>query len=50
LPALKLKYAVLLSRQAERFYKKLEGKIKAQAQECLISLEEEAYTFRKGTA
>ena len=38
-----MKYTVILSRQAEHSYKKLEEKVKAQIQDCLISLEEEVY-------
>jgi len=34
-----LKYSVLLSRQAERFYKKLRENVKAQVRENLIDLE-----------
>jgi mRNA-degrading endonuclease RelE of RelBE toxin-antitoxin system len=40
---LKPKYNVVLSRQTERFFKNLEGKDKTNIQECLISLEEDAY-------
>jgi len=36
-----LKYAVLLSRQAERFYKKLEENVKTQVRESLIVLEDQ---------
>jgi len=38
-----LKYTVVLSRQAEHFYKKLEEKTKIKVRNCLISLENEAY-------
>jgi mRNA-degrading endonuclease RelE of RelBE toxin-antitoxin system len=44
---LKPKYTVVLSRQAEHFYKKLDVKIKAKVQECLISLEEDAYLGKR---
>ena len=44
---MKPKYKVVLSRQIERFYKKLEGKDKANVQECLISLEEDAYAGKR---
>ena len=40
---MKSKYTVVLSRQAKHFFKKLEAKEKAQVQQCLISLEEQAY-------
>ncbi len=42
-----MKYTVILSRQAEHSYKKLEEKIKAQVRDCLISLEEEAYNGKR---
>jgi mRNA interferase RelE/StbE len=42
-----LKYTVILSRQAEHFYKKLEEKIKTQVRDCLISLEDEAYAGKR---
>jgi mRNA interferase RelE/StbE len=44
---LKPKYNVVLSRQTERFFKKLEGKDKANIRECLISLEEDAYAGKR---
>ena len=44
---MKPKYTVVLSRQAEHFYKKLEGKDKTSIRECLISLEEEAYAGKR---
>ena len=44
---MKPKYKVVLSRQTERFYKKLEGKDKTNVRECLISLEEEAYAGKR---
>ena len=40
---MKPKYTVVLSKQAEHFYKKLNGKVKAKVKECLISLEDQAY-------
>jgi mRNA-degrading endonuclease RelE of RelBE toxin-antitoxin system len=36
-----LKYTVILSRQAEGFYKKLEENVKNQVRECLISLQDQ---------
>ena len=42
-----MKYTVILSRQAEHFYKKLEEKIKIQVRDCLISLEDEAYAGKR---
>jgi mRNA interferase RelE/StbE len=44
---LKPKYTVVLSRQTERFYKKLEEKDKAPLRECLISLENDAYAGKR---
>lgn len=44
---MKPKYTVVLSRQAEHFYKKLEEKVKGQVRECLISLETEAYSGKR---
>ena len=44
---MKPKYKVVLSRQTERFFKKLEGKDKTDVRECLISLEEHAYTGKR---
>jgi mRNA-degrading endonuclease RelE of RelBE toxin-antitoxin system len=44
---LKPKFTVVLSRQTERFYKKLEPKDKAILQECLISLEVDAYAGKR---
>jgi len=44
---LKPKYTVVLSRQAEHFYKRLDVKIKAKVRDCLISLEEEAYAGKR---
>ena len=38
---------VILSRQTERFYGKLEGKVKANVRECLISLEGDAYVGKR---
>jgi addiction module RelE/StbE family toxin len=42
-----LKYTVILSRQAEHFYKELEQKTKTQVRDCLISLEDEAYAGKR---
>jgi mRNA interferase RelE/StbE len=42
-----LKYTVVLSRQAERFYKKLEEKAKVQVLESLHILEDEAYAGKR---
>jgi len=42
-----LKYNVILSRQAEKYFTKLQGKVKAQVQECLISLEDEAFLGKR---
>jgi mRNA interferase RelE/StbE len=44
---LKPKYRVVLSRQTERFFKKLEGKDKTNLRECLISLEVDAYAGKR---
>ena len=44
---MKPKFTVVLSRQAERFFKKLEGKDKAAVGECLISLEVDAYAGKR---
>ena len=42
-----MKYTVILSRQAEKYYKKMQGKVKAQVQEYLISLEDEAFLGKR---
>jgi mRNA-degrading endonuclease RelE of RelBE toxin-antitoxin system len=42
-----LKYTVALSRQAERFYKKLEKEAKAQVRGCLLVLEDDAYSGKR---
>ncbi len=42
-----MKYTVVLSRQAERFYKKLEEKTRKQLRESLIALENEAYAGKR---
>ncbi|MGD0070642.1 MAG: type II toxin-antitoxin system mRNA interferase toxin, RelE/StbE family [Candidatus Bathyarchaeia archaeon] len=42
-----MKYTVILSRQAEHFYKELEQKTKTQVRDCLISLEDEAYAGKR---
>ena len=44
---MKPKYTVVLSRQTEHFYKKLEGKDKTNVRECLISLEADAYAGKR---
>jgi mRNA-degrading endonuclease RelE of RelBE toxin-antitoxin system len=44
---LKPKFTVILSRQAEHFYKKLDSKIKAEVSAVLISLEEEPYNGKR---
>ena len=44
---MKPKYTVVLFRQAEHFYRKLEEKVKGQVRECLISLEAEAYSGKR---
>jgi len=44
---LKPKYNVVLSGQSERFFKKLDGKDKTNVQECLITLEEDAYSGKR---
>jgi mRNA-degrading endonuclease RelE of RelBE toxin-antitoxin system len=44
---LKPKYKVILSRQAERFFKKLEEKDKASMAESLVSLEEDVYAGKR---
>jgi mRNA-degrading endonuclease RelE of RelBE toxin-antitoxin system len=44
---LKPKFNVVLARQTERFYKKLEGKEKATLRECLISLEQDPYAGKR---
>ena len=42
-----MKYTVLLSRQAEKFYKKLDAKLKVQVRECLIGLEDSAHAGKR---
>jgi len=42
-----LKYAILLSRQAERYFKKLQEKVKTQVLERLIGLEDQAYEGKR---
>ena len=44
---MKQKYNVVLSRQAENFFKKLDGRVKVKVRECLISLEEEIYAGKR---
>lgn len=40
-------YAVLLSRQAEKFYKKLEKNVKARVREVLLTLENQPYAGKQ---
>jgi len=40
-------YAVLLSRQAEKFYKKLEKNVKARVREALLTLENQPYAGKQ---
>ena len=40
-------YAVLLSRQAEKFYKKLEKNVKAGVREALLTLENQPYAGKQ---
>jgi mRNA-degrading endonuclease RelE of RelBE toxin-antitoxin system len=42
-----LTYTVLLSRQAEKFYKKLEKNVKARVREALIIIENQPYTGKR---
>jgi len=42
-----LTYTVLLSRQAEKFYKKLEKTVKARVREALIIIENQPYTGKR---
>ena len=44
---MKPKYKVVLSRQTERFFKKLERNDKTNVSGCLISLEEDAYAGKR---
>ncbi|HMK95077.1 MAG TPA: hypothetical protein VK536_06705 [Candidatus Limnocylindrales bacterium] len=44
---MKPKYTVVLSRQAEHFYRKLDQKMKGYVRESLISLECEAYSGKR---
>lgn len=44
---MKPKYSVVLSRQAEHFFIKLDKKAKPQVRDCLISLETEAYSGKR---
>ncbi len=44
---MKPKYTVVLSRQSERFFKKLERNDKTNISACLISLEEDAYSGKR---
>ena len=40
-------YTVLLSRQAEKFYKQLEKNVKARVREALIIIENQPYTGKR---
>jgi mRNA interferase RelE/StbE len=42
-----LKYTVLLSRQAERFYGQLQEKVKTQVRESLTGLEDQTYAGKR---
>ena len=42
-----MKYAILLSRQAERYFKKLQEKVKTQVRESLIGLEDQTYEGKR---
>jgi len=42
-----LTYTVLLSRQAEKFYKQLEKNVKARVREALIIIENQPYTGKR---
>ena len=42
-----MKYTVVLSRQAEKYFRKLQGKVKTQVQECLVFLENEALSGKR---
>ncbi len=42
-----MKYTVVLSRQAENFYRKLGKKEKGQVRDCLIALETDAYLGKR---
>jgi mRNA-degrading endonuclease RelE of RelBE toxin-antitoxin system len=42
-----LKYTILLSRQAEKFYKKLQEKVKTQVRESLIDLQIQPYAGKR---
>ena len=44
---MKPKFTVVLSRQAEHFYKRLEEKVKGPVRNCLISLEDGAYDGKR---
>ena len=44
---MKAKYTVVLSRQAENFYKKLDAELKTHVRECLINLEDDAYSGKR---
>lgn len=40
-------YTVILSRQAEKYYKKLQENVKTQVRECLINLEDETFLGKR---
>ncbi len=42
-----MSYRVLLSRQAERFYKKLQGNVRGRVKKALIGLESEPYVGKR---
>jgi len=42
-----LKYTILLSRQAEKFYKKLQEDVKTQVRGSLIGLEDQPYAGKR---
>jgi mRNA-degrading endonuclease RelE of RelBE toxin-antitoxin system len=42
-----LKYTIFLSKQAEKFYTRLQEKVKTQVQESLIALEDQPYTGKR---
>lgn len=42
-----MKYTVLLSRQAEKFYKKLQENVRTQVRENLIGLENQPYAGKR---
>ena len=42
-----MKFTIVLSKQAERFYRKLKQETKEQVQESLVILEDEAYAGKR---